>query len=437
MERKIRQIQPSIRHLPSRKRVAAYARVSTEKEAMLKSLSAQVSYYSDYIQRHPGWAYMGVYTDEAQSGTKDTRKAFQRMLTDCRAGKIDMIITKSISRFARNTVTLLEVVRELKSLNVDVFFEKENIHSISGDGELMLTILASFAQAESLSVSENCKWRIRKQFQEGELATLRFMYGYDVDKGKVKINPEQAEIVRSIFHDYLKGLGCNLIARKLQEQGVKSHHGGAWTRKRIVDILKNEKYTGNALLQKRYVANHLTKAQVNNHGVLPKYYAEGTHAPIIDNETFLMAQTLMETNRIKNNIAKRAKIPYPFSSKILCLGCGKHYKRTTTKGRISWKCSTYFYTGKDHCHAKAIPEDILLKLTQEVLGLTAFDEAILNEKVKQIQIPAHHQVIFVLCNGSSVEKTWQDRSRKDSWDDEARQQARERQITLIERRNPK
>ena len=162
MNRIIRKIRPTIPKAPKLKRVAAYARVSMEKETMLHSLSAQVSYYSAKIQRAPGWRYAGVYADEALTGTKAERPEFQRLLTDCRAGLIDMVITKSISRFARNTVTLLAVVRELKSLGVDVFFEKENLHSVSGDGELMLTILASYAQEESRSVSENCKWRIRK-----------------------------------------------------------------------------------------------------------------------------------------------------------------------------------------------------------------------------------------------------------------------------------
>ncbi|EYE89105.1 resolvase, partial [Fervidicella metallireducens AeB] len=177
MQRKVIKLDSKIIKPISKKRVAAYARVSSGKDAMLHSLSAQISYYSSFIQKHIEWEFAGVYADEAITGTKDERPEFQRMLDDCRMGKIDMIITKSISRFARNTVTLLETVRELKDLNVDVYFEKENIHSLSGDGELMLTILASFAQEESRSVSENIKWRIRKGFKEGELVNLRFMYG--------------------------------------------------------------------------------------------------------------------------------------------------------------------------------------------------------------------------------------------------------------------
>ena len=167
MEKVIRKMEAGIPSLSQRRRVAAYARVSSGKDAMLHSLAAQVSYYSDHIQKNPEWEYAGVYVDEALTGTKDNREGFQRLLADCRAGKIDMVLTKSISRFARNTVTLLETVRELKTLGVDVYFEEQNIHSLSGDGELMLTILASYAQEESRSVSENCKWRIRQKFQQG------------------------------------------------------------------------------------------------------------------------------------------------------------------------------------------------------------------------------------------------------------------------------
>ena len=182
MQRKITRVEQSLPALPVLKRVAAYARVSTAKDAMLHSLSAQVSYYSSLIQQNPEWLFSGVYCDEGLTGTKDARPGFQQMLDDCRAGKIDMVITKSISRFARNTLILLDTVRELKSLNVDVYFEEQNIHSISGDGELMLTILASYAQEESRSVSENCKWRIRERYKQGEIVSLRYLYGYRINK---------------------------------------------------------------------------------------------------------------------------------------------------------------------------------------------------------------------------------------------------------------
>ena len=178
---------PHPQQLERKKRVVAYARVSSGKDAMLHSLSAQVSYYSDLIQGHSGWLYCGVFSDEALTGTKDDRESFQRLLTECRAGNVDMVITKSISRFARNTVTLLETVRELKGLGVDVYFEEQRIHTLSADGELMMTILASYAQEESLSASENQKWRIRKAFEQGELIQLRFLFGYRITRDRIEI----------------------------------------------------------------------------------------------------------------------------------------------------------------------------------------------------------------------------------------------------------
>ena len=249
---------PMLTPLPKRKRVAAYARVSLEKDAMLHSLAAQVSHYSETIQKNPGRIYAGVYADEGLTGTKENRPEFQRLLQDCRAGKIDMVIVKSISRFARNTVTLLTTVRELKGLGIDVFFERENIHSMSGDGELMLAILASFAQEESLSVSENCKWRIRKKFSEGECLFLR-MYGYRFIDGELKLIPEEAEVIRLIYSSYLDGMGTASIANMLNEKGIPSFGRDKWARSTILGILRNEKLAGNLLLQKTFRVDHLTK----------------------------------------------------------------------------------------------------------------------------------------------------------------------------------
>ena len=216
----IHRVKPVHAAVPRRERVAAYCRVSTGKEAMLHSLAEQVSYYSAYIQKHPGWAFAGVYADEAYTGTKDARPQFQCLLEACRAGKVDRILTKSISRFARNTLILLETVRELKGLGVAVYFEEQHIDSLSGDGELMLTILASFAQEESKSVSDNCKWRIRKDFSEGKPMNLMLMYGYRSENGKIEIDPEEAAIVKRVFSEYLRGDGSPTIAKRLREEGV-------------------------------------------------------------------------------------------------------------------------------------------------------------------------------------------------------------------------
>lgn len=426
MERIIKKKTFSAPALPMRQRVAAYARVSSGKDSMLQSLAAQVSYYSGLIQRRPDWEYVGVYADEAMTGTKDRRPEFQRMLADCRDGKVDMIITKSISRFARNTVTLLETVRELKLLGVDVYFEEQNIHSISGDGELMLTILASYAQEESLSASENCKWRIRKQFEKGELVNLRFMFGYQVVKGKVEIDPEQAAIVRMIFDDYINGMGGSSIARKLKEMNIPKLRNGEWRSERVIDILKNEKYAGNALLQKKYVVDHLTKKLVWNKGTLPMYFAEDTHAAIIDTETFEKAQAVMEQRSKLYGAKSNTRNRYPFSGIIECGYCGKRYKRKVRDGKAAWQCSTFLQEGKAACHTKQIPEYVLYTTSAEVLGMEEFDAESFEKEIAEIQVPEFNKLIFVFRDGHTAEKVWQYRPRSEIWTDEMRQIAREK-----------
>jgi DNA invertase Pin-like site-specific DNA recombinase len=285
MPKIIRRIEhPS--QLEWRLRVAAYARVSSDKDAMLHSLSAQVSYYSAFIQQHPGWQCYGVYAYEAITGTKDAREGFQRMLTDCRNGQVDLVITKSISRFARNTVTLLETVRELKALEVDVFFEEQNLHSISTDGELMLTILASYAQEESLSASENQKWRVRKGFKSGELVNWRFMFGYTISKTGITINPSEAMVVHEIFRRALAGDTFGAIGRDLNARGVSGALGGKWSVPRIHAILSNEKYTGNALLQKRYRNNQLEKSSAPTKASCPDIMQQNRTRPSLTKRLF-------------------------------------------------------------------------------------------------------------------------------------------------------
>lgn len=219
MERKIKQVPLQKMQVPKLTRVAAYARVSSGKDAMLHSLSAQVSYYNDLIQHQPGWVFCGVYADEALTGTKADRENFTHLLNDCRAGKVDIVITKSISRFARNTVTLLGTVRELKRIGVDVYFEEQNIHSISPDGELMLSILASYAQEESLSASENQKWRIERNFENG-MPWNGTMLGYRYKDGTYITVPEETETVRFIFDQYLSGKGITAIMKMLNKKAI-------------------------------------------------------------------------------------------------------------------------------------------------------------------------------------------------------------------------
>ena len=415
MTRKIEQVRFAT-DAPKRKRVAAYARVSSGKDAMLHSLSAQVSYYSDYIQKH-GWEYAGVYADEALTGTKDNRENFQRLLTECRKGTIQMVITKSISRFARNTVTLLETVRELKALGVDVYFEEQNIHTMSADGELMLTILASYAQEESLSVSENMKWRIRRNFEEGK-PWSGLILGYRFQNGQFVVVPEEAEIVKRIFREYLDGLGATAIMKGLNEDGILTRLGKPWRIEGVLKILRNYNYTGNLILQKTYRENHLTKRKLKNNGEKPQYHAVGTHEAIIDLATFEAVQEELARRSEHYSGKKPSTVTYPFTRLIVCANCGKHYKRKTTATGIVWICSTYNTHGKKACASKAIPESVLYELTADtpIGDLTA------------IRAEKDNTLIFCFKNGSQTVKRWQDRSRSESWTEDMKEKARQQAL---------
>jgi len=400
---------------PKLKRVAAYARVSSGKDAMLHSLAAQVEYYSNYIRRHPGWEYVGVYADEAKTGTKDSREQFQQLLADCKAGKIDHIVTKSISRMARNTVTLLETVRELKNLGISVYFEEQNVDTGTDDGELMLSILASYAQEESLSASENQKWRVRQNFENGQ-PWRGFMLGYRYKDGQYIVVPEEAEIVQSIYADFLDGKGVTAIMKRLNKEGILTQQGFTWHKSAITRVLKNYTYTGNLLLQTKYRENHLTKRTLVNHGQLPQYHATDTHEPIIDIGTYNSVQLEMH-RRAQKYGKQQTSEKYPFSGMITCADCGKHYRRKVTASGPVWICSTYNTHGKAVCPSKAIPESTLMEIaaivstTGEITAVTAHNDNTLE---------------FILADGTVTVKQWQSRSRATSWTPEMRAAAKEK-----------
>jgi site-specific DNA recombinase len=431
MERKITKLERT-EPLPSRQRVAAYARVSCGKDEMLHSLAAQVGFYSNLIQNKPEWEYVGVYADEAETGTKDSRPEFQRLLTDCRAGRIDLILTKSISRLARNTVTLLETVRELKGLGVGVYFEEQNLYSLSGDGELMLSILASYAQEESRSTSENCKWRIRKDFREGKASTYIRIYGYECKAGQLIIIPEEANVVRMIFGDYLSGLGKNTIMKKLDRLGIPAKCGGRWSETTVGSILTNEKYIGDMCLQKSFVKDHITKRQRPNHGELPKYYVTGSHDAIVDAETFKAVQVEIALRAVE--ASQRAKPTFSeFSGLITCGRCGAKFRRKinaigTKYAKVTWACATYTYRGKLECPAKRIPEDILKEKCAEILGLEEYDRAVFKVRIAAITVPDDGVLAFTFKDGTEQTIHWENHSRRESWTDEMREAARERII---------
>ena len=424
MEKVIRKMEAGIPSLPQRRRVAAYARVSSGKDAMLHSLSAQVSYYSEHIQRNPEWSYAGVYVDEALTGTKDNREGFQRLLADCRAGKIDMVLTKSISRFARNTVTLLETVRELKTLGVDVYFEEQNIHSLNDDGELLLTILASYAQEESRSVSENCKWRIRQKFQQGIPTTTR-MNGLKFDHGKVTVIPDEAKIIALIFELRRAGMGKNGIARELNRRGLPAKDGGIWHESVVHTILRNEKYQGDLLLQKQYRIDHLSKVDCPNRGELPQYLVRDNHEAIVSHEVFEEVQQSIVERAAAFPDGHGVRLHYPFSQKLVCGYCGKHYKRRVNSGKIAWQCSTFMTRGKSFCPAKQIRESILEAASAEVLGTDAFDAELFEREIDHIRVCEGNLLVFIFRDGYKAEKMWKDPSRRDSWTDEMKAKAAE------------
>ena len=290
----ITKIEPKSSSEQPKKRVAAYARVSAETERLMHSLSAQISYYSSFIQNNPEWEYAGVYADKFISGTSiNKRKELQRLLSDCDKGLIDIILCKSISRFARNTVDLLQTIRHLKDIGVEVKFEKENISTFSKDGEFMLSILASFAQEESNSISENVKWGLRKRFEDGSIgAANKHIYGYRYDEELKKyiIIPEEADNVRIIFQMFLAGTTYADIARTMNKMGNKNVLENPFSLQYIRSIINNEIYTGDLLRQKGSTVDPLTKKKIKNDGVLPKYLMTDCHEAIIDKETYAKVQ---------------------------------------------------------------------------------------------------------------------------------------------------
>jgi len=406
--------------LESKKRVAAYARVSSGKDAMLHSLSAQVSYYNDLIQRESGWEFVGVYADEAITGTKDSRPDFQRLLSDCRDGKVDMVITKSISRFARNTVTLLETVRMLKALGVDVFFEEQNIHTMSADGELMLTILASYAQEESRSASENQKWRIKKNFESGVPWNGR-MLGYRMRGGQYYIIPEEAVIVRRIYKEYLDGWGVNRIARGLNDDDIPTiMRGQIWHPRTVAKILRNYCYTGNLYLQTTFCEDHITKRMVPNTGQKPRYLAENTHEAIIPIEQWQAVQSEINRRVDAYPTTAPAKPTFSYTGLIKCAKCGKNYRRRTTATQNTWICATFNTRGKKYCASKQIPESILDAIVAEVTDDISH--------ITYIEADDGNTLRFYLDDGSVATRIWKDRSRSESWTAEKRELARQKAL---------
>ena len=369
---KVTILQPKAKPIV-KKKVCAYARVSTDSSKQEDSLENQTSFYERMIKSNLDYEFVGVFADKGYTGTKDDRPKFQKMLTLCRKGAIDLILTKSVSRFARNTTIILEYVRELKLLGVEVHFEKENIKTLSKDGELMLTVLASFAEEESRSVSENLKWRIKKKFEKGEMLinTKRFL-GYDKDEyGDLVINRKEAKIVRRIFEEYLSGKGSFIIAKELNKEGIPTVTGAKWHDTTILAILKNEKYKGDALLQKYFRPDHICKRNKRNTGQRDSYFIEENHSPIIPKEMWMQVQQEIE-NRCKNR--KKNQGNHALTRMLLCSKCGATLQRRVWNSgkpcqKIVWQCSNYIRNGKDACVGTTIPENVLegVNIKEEII----------------------------------------------------------------------
>lgn len=333
-------------------RVAAYCRVSTDQEDQMHSFEAQVDYYTKYIGEHENYQLAGIYADGGISGTSTKkREQFKKMIQDCEQGRIDMVITKSISRFARNTQDCLMYSRKLKNLGIGIVFEKEHINTLDSTGELLFTILSSLAQDESRNISENCKWGIRSKFKNGEMHinTSTFL-GYDKDEdGGLIINPEQAVTIERIYNEFLWGNNPQTIARGLEDDGIPGCMGQTkWYPSTVIGILKNEKHMGDALLQKTYTADFLTKKQVRNHGELTQYYVKESHTGIIDRERWNAVQQEFERREDFKKRHGLANYSYgvkinPFTCRVFCGKCGALYTRHSWKSRgiIQWQCKNY------------------------------------------------------------------------------------------------
>ena len=359
-------------------RVAAYCRVSTSMEDQMLSLETQKAHYEDYIRKNPAWEYAGIYYDAGITGTKkEVRPALMKMIEDCENGLVDRIITKSISRFARNTTDCLEIVRKLLLLDIPVFFEKENIDTSSMESELLLSIMSSLAESESQSISENVKWGRRHQFMNGTYKCCMPPYGYDWDKENavMVVNGEQAEVVRLIFDETLKGTGISDIVKMLQDRGIPGiKRKDRWNINTIIGMIRNERYVGDCLFQKSYTDSHYDRHV--NHGEADQFYVRDHHEPIISREVFEAANAVLERRRKEKGIipgAEKYRRRYPTSGKIRCGACGGSMRRKTyaDTSRVVLACSVHL-KDKEACPMRYVRYENVQKAFVRMMNKLAF-----------------------------------------------------------------
>ncbi len=362
-------------------RTAAYARVSSDSEDQLNSFAAQIRYYTEMLQNSINMVFVEMYADEGISGTSTAKRIeFQRLMNDCRKGKIDRVLTKSISRFARNTKDSLKAARELKMLGVSIYFEKENIDTGEISSEMLLAIYSQFAQEESMSISRNCRLGIKKRMMDGTYKNPSAPFGYDYVDGKLKINPEKAKIVKQIFDWYLSGIGMAEIAARLNLLGVRKE---VWRHGTIHWILTNERYIGDSLLQKRFTTDALPFKTVRNRGEKEQYYVKGTHEPIIEKSVFDNVQKILAEKDKPSGFAKENS---PFRKKIFCGGCGNTFRRKYGKNHVSWVCRRHDKSAES-CDIRQIRETEFQKAFVRLWNkLQAHGKTILIPMLKQLEI---------------------------------------------------
>ena len=373
------QYDRSIKLSEKKLRVAAYCRVSTELEEQESSYEAQVEYYTRKIQETENWKLAGIYADDGKSATNTKKRDdFKAMIKDAESGKIDMILTKSVSRFARNTVDSLLTIRKLKEKNVAVVFEKEGVNTLDGTGEILITILSSLAQEESRNISENTRWGVVRKFEKGKVIVNhnKFMGYTKNENGDLVIVLKEAEIVRLVFRLYLEGYSTGKIAKYLEEQKIKTATGlEKWHDTVVLKMLRNEKYMGDALLQKTYTVDFMTKKKVMNKGIVPQYYVEDDHEAIIPKDLFYRVQEELarraSVNKSavtrKKNMKSKYSSEYALTGILLCGECGQEYRRVTWarngKKKIGWRCSNRLTNGTKYCKDSVTLEEGILNRT--------------------------------------------------------------------------
>lgn len=368
-------------------KVAAYARVSTDKEDQKNSYESQLKYYMEKMNANPKWIVTQVYADEAISGTQDYKRSdFMRMIHDALNGKFDLLLTKSISRFARNTVDTLSYVRKLKEKNVAILFEEENINTLEMSGELLLTILSSVAQQESETISLHVKLGLKMKMQRGELVGFHGCYGYDYDKltKTLTVNEEEKKVIQYIFGRYVQGAGTTMIAKELTEAGIPTRRGNPiWCETVIRKIIKNEKYKGDLLQGKTFTVDPITHRRLENMGEEQKYLIEKNHEAIIDDETWDKVQEILQKRSESYNKGTRNgtfRRMYAFSGITYCAFCGRLVTRknwvSSTKNKKAWYCSTAIKQGRKYCRdSKPIPEKVIEKCFLDAYRVLCADKA--------------------------------------------------------------